>query len=143
MGESSYIAAIEIGSSKISGAVGVETYDGIKIVAYASEPVSGFITKGVVRNVDETSNAINYIINTLESGGQYSLDKTWKQIRDAFSSGVPCIIVYDFEGVTNYNLVTEVVTNDSPEYFLIYLTETGAPVKYQATTANDYPVYTS
>ena len=54
MATNNYIAAIEIGSSKLSGAIGIETYSGIKIMAYASESVNGFITKGVVRNVDET-----------------------------------------------------------------------------------------
>ena len=61
-----YITAIEISSSKISGTVGVNTYEGIKILAAASIPVEGFISKGVVRNVDETSNALNRIINSLE-----------------------------------------------------------------------------
>ena len=68
MGNNNYIAAIELSSSKISGTVGIETYAGIKILATASTPVKGFITKGVVRNVDEASNAINYIINSLEGG---------------------------------------------------------------------------
>lgn len=68
MGNTNYITAIELSSSKISGTVGVETYAGIKILATASTPVKDFITKGVVRNVDETSKAINYIINTLEGG---------------------------------------------------------------------------
>ena len=67
MGKNDYITAIEISSSKISGTVGIKTYEGIKILAAASTPVTGFISKGVVRNVDETSNAINYIINSLES----------------------------------------------------------------------------
>ena len=61
-----YITAIEISSSKISGTVGVNTYEGIKILAAASIPVEGFVSKGVVRNVDETSNALNRIINSLE-----------------------------------------------------------------------------
>ncbi|MBQ8336658.1 MAG: hypothetical protein IJY44_03920 [Bacteroidaceae bacterium] len=67
MGRTDYITAIEISSSKISGTVGVKTYEGIKILAAASMPVTGFVSKGVVRNVDETSNAINCIINSLES----------------------------------------------------------------------------
>lgn len=66
MGKTFYITAIELSSSKISGAVGVETLEGIKILATASTPVDGFITKGVVRNVDETSRAITNIINMLE-----------------------------------------------------------------------------
>ena len=61
-----YITAIEISSSKISGTVGVNTYEGIKILAAASTPVEGFVSKGVVRNVDEMSNALNRIINSLE-----------------------------------------------------------------------------
>ncbi len=67
MGKNDYITAIEISSSKISGTVGIKTYEGIKILAAASTPVTGFISKGVVRNVDETSKAINYIINSLEN----------------------------------------------------------------------------
>lgn len=67
MGTNRYIVAIEIGSSKVSGAVGMDTYDGIKIVAYASEPVNGFISKGVVRNVDETGNCLTSIINRMEA----------------------------------------------------------------------------
>ena len=46
MGKTDYITAIEISSSKISGTVGVKTYEGIKILATASTPVSGFISKG-------------------------------------------------------------------------------------------------
>lgn len=67
MTTNNYIVAIEIGSSKISGAVGIQTYSGINILAYASEPVSGFVSKGVVRNIDETSNCLNCLINRLES----------------------------------------------------------------------------
>ncbi len=66
MGNTYYIAAIELSSSKISGAVGIETNEGMRILATASTPVDGFISKGVVRNVDKTSDAINSIINILE-----------------------------------------------------------------------------
>ncbi len=67
MSNNNYIAAIEIGSSKISGAVGVKTYEGIKVAAYASEPVNGFIAKGVVKNVDATGNSLTSLVNRLES----------------------------------------------------------------------------
>ena len=62
-----YIAAIEIGSSKISGAVGIHTLEGTKILAYASEAAGGYVTKGVIRNVDEAGNSLNSLINRLES----------------------------------------------------------------------------
>ena len=93
MGNTNYITAIELSSSKISGTVGIETYAGIKILATASTPVKGFITKGVVRNVDETSNAINYIINTLES----SLDNV--AIKRAYIS---------FAGITVHSIKSKV-----------------------------------
>lgn len=66
MGQTNYIVAIELSSSKVTGAVGIETYNGLKIIATASTRTDGFISKGIVRNVDKTSEAITYIINTLE-----------------------------------------------------------------------------
>lgn len=67
MANNNYIVAIEVGSSKISGVVGIHTYLGIKILAYASETVNGFITKGVVRNIDETGSSLSTLINRLET----------------------------------------------------------------------------
>lgn len=67
MGNNYYIAAIELSSSKISGAVGMETTEGIRILATASTPVDGFISKGIVRNVDKASQAITDIINILDA----------------------------------------------------------------------------
>ena len=67
MGNTYYIAVIELSSSKISGAVGIETTEGMRILATASTPVEGFISKGIVRNVDKTSEAITGIVNMLEN----------------------------------------------------------------------------
>lgn len=67
MGQSNYIVAIELSSSKVTGAAGIETHNGIKIIATASTRVDGFISKGIVRNVDKASEAITNIINSLES----------------------------------------------------------------------------
>lgn len=67
MGQTNYIVAIELSSSKVTGAAGVETHNGIKIVATASTRADEFISKGIVRNVDKTSEAITNIINSLES----------------------------------------------------------------------------
>ena len=67
MGQTNYIVAIELSSSKVTGAAGIETHNGIKIIATASTRVDGYISKGIVRNVDKTSEAITNIINSLES----------------------------------------------------------------------------
>ena len=66
MEKTNYIAAIELTSSKISGVVGIDTYEGIRIIAAESIPVSGIISKGVVRNVDKASEAISNLINLLD-----------------------------------------------------------------------------
>lgn len=67
MGQTNYIVAIELSSSKVTGAAGIETHNGIRIIATASTRVDGFISKGIVRNVDKTGEAITNIINSLES----------------------------------------------------------------------------
>ncbi len=67
MRNNTYIVAIELSSSKVSGVVGVETNEGMSIIAAASTPVNGFISRGIVRNVDKTSEAISCVINMLES----------------------------------------------------------------------------
>ena len=56
MATNDLIVAIELGSSKIAGAVGRKQTDGtLQILAYAEEPVSGFIRRGVVYNIDKTA----------------------------------------------------------------------------------------
>ncbi len=67
MGHTNYIVAIEISSSKVTGAAGIETHNGIRIIATASTRAEEFISKGIVRNVDKTSEAITNIINSLEA----------------------------------------------------------------------------
>lgn len=61
------IVAIELGSSKIAGAVGRKRSDGsLQVMAYASEPVSGFVRRGVVYNIDKTAQCLTDLINRLE-----------------------------------------------------------------------------
>ncbi len=104
MGKTYYIAAIELSSSKISGAVGVETFEGIKILATASMPVNGFITKGVVRNVDETSKAITGIINVLEHnlGDKYkvSIKRAYTSLAGLSLHSVKSKVTKGFEDYT-------------------------------------------
>ena len=110
MGNTTYITAIEISSSKISGTVGIETYNGIKILAAASTPVKGFISKGVVRNVDETSNAINYIINTLESGlDRVSIKRAYVSLAGLTVKSIKSTVTRTFDTFTK---ITPDIIND-------------------------------
>ena len=81
MATTEYIVALEISTSKILGAVGINGYNGTTIVAHAEEPVNGFISKGVVRNIDETGRCISNVINKLEEqlGGK-SIEKAYISI---------------------------------------------------------------
>ena len=67
MATNDLIVAIELGSSKIAGAVGRKRADGtLQVLAYANEPVSGFVRRGVVYNIDKTAQSLTNIINRLE-----------------------------------------------------------------------------
>ncbi len=99
MGTKNYITAIEIGSSKVSGTVGIETYEGIKIIAYACAPVEDFISKGVVRNVDATSACLSSIIDRLESqlDNKVSIEKAYITIGGLSVHSIKSTIKREFD----------------------------------------------
>ena len=67
MATTDFIAAIELGSSKIAGIAGKKNSDGsIQVLAYAREDSSSFIRKGVIYNLDKTAQSLTSIINRLE-----------------------------------------------------------------------------
>ena len=73
------IAAIELGSSKVAGAVGRKRSDGsLQILAYADEPVLGFVRRGVVYNIDQTAQCLSNLINRLEPElGNYTIEQVY------------------------------------------------------------------
>ncbi len=61
-----FIAAIELGSTEISGIAGKKNSDGsIQILAYASERSSDFIKKGTIYNLDKTGHCLTSIIQKM------------------------------------------------------------------------------
>ena len=63
-----FIAAIELGSSKITGIAGKKLLDGsIQVLALASESSDQCIRNGVIYNLDRTAQSLTSIINRLES----------------------------------------------------------------------------
>ena len=73
------IVAIELGSSKVAGAVGRKRSDGsLQVLAYADEPVSGFVRRGVVYNIDQTAQCLSNLINRLEPElGNYTIEQVY------------------------------------------------------------------
>ena len=63
-----YILALEIGSSKVKGAVGVIDDDGVlTVVAIEEEKLVDSVRHGLIFNVETVSNRINSIIHKLEN----------------------------------------------------------------------------
>ena len=78
MAVTDFIVAIELGSSKISGIAGKKLPDGsIQILAMASENASDCIRKGVIYNLDKTTQSLTSIIKKLESTLKASIGKVY------------------------------------------------------------------
>lgn len=68
MATTDFIAAIELGSSKIAGVAGKRDTDGsISVLAFAQDDSSQFVHKGVIFNIDKAATALNDIIIKLET----------------------------------------------------------------------------
>lgn len=78
MATTDFIAAVELGSSKLSGIAGKKNSDGsIQVLAYAHEEASAFIHKGAIYNIDKTAQALTSVINKLESQLNSSIAKVY------------------------------------------------------------------
>ena len=78
MAVTDFIVAIELGSTKISGIAGKKLPDGsIQVLAMASENASGCIRKGVIYNLDKTTQSLTSIVKKLESALKASIGKVY------------------------------------------------------------------
>ena len=78
MAVTDFIAAIELGSSKITGIAGKKNADGsMHILAYASEHSSDCIRKGIIYNLDKTTQCLASVIGRLEEQLQASIKKVY------------------------------------------------------------------
>lgn len=78
MGTTDFIAAIELGSSKLAGIAGQKRSDGsLQVLAYAKEDSTPFIRKGVIFNLDKMAQALTSIVNKLEDGLQSTIGKVY------------------------------------------------------------------
>lgn len=78
MAVTDFIAAVELASSQITAIAGKKNADGtIQILAYASEPSSTFIKKGVIYNLDRTTQGITSVIGKLEEALHASIGQVY------------------------------------------------------------------
>lgn len=101
MATTEFIAAIELGSSKITGVAGKKNSDGsIQILAYAREDSSSFIRKGVIYNLDKTAQSLTSIINKLEGILSNSIAKVYVGIGGQSLRTVRNVVSRDLEEET-------------------------------------------
>lgn len=78
MAATDFIVAIELGSTEITGIAGKKNADGsVNILAYAAEKSSDCIKKGVIYNIDKTTQRIISIIKELEDKLQAAIKKVY------------------------------------------------------------------
>ena len=98
MATTEFIAAIELGSSKITGVAGRKNSDGsMQILAYAQEDSSTFIRKGVIFNLDKTAQSLTSIINRLEGELKNSIAKVYVGIGGQSLRTVRNVVSRDLE----------------------------------------------
>lgn len=98
MATTEFIAAIELGSSKITGVAGRKNSDGsMQILAYAQEDSSTFIRKGVIFNLDKTAQSLTSIINRLEGELKNSIAKVYVGIGGQSVRTVRNVVSRDLE----------------------------------------------
>ena len=101
MATTDFIAAIELGSSKIAGIAGKKNSDGsIQVLAYAREDSSSFIRKGVIYNLDKTAQSLTSIINKLEGALNNSIAKIYVGIGGQSLRTVRNVVSRDLEKET-------------------------------------------
>lgn len=93
-----FIAAIELGSSKITGIAGKKNSDGsMEILAYAREEVSTSVRKGVVYNLNKTAQSLTSVINKLEAGLNNSISKVYVGISGQSLHSVRNVVYRDLD----------------------------------------------
>ena len=101
MATTDFIAAIELGSSKIAGIAGKKNSDGsIQVLAYTREDSSSFIRKGVIYNLDKTAQSLTSIINKLEGALNNSIAKIYVGIGGQSLRTVRNVVSRDLEEET-------------------------------------------
>lgn len=75
--QESIIVAIELGSSKISGIAGKMKDGSMQILAYAEDKTTDCVKRGVVYNIEKTTQSIKTVISKLEATLKMKITRTY------------------------------------------------------------------
>lgn len=129
-----FIVAIELGSSKIIGMAGRKLSDGnMEILAVASEKSSDFIRKGVIFNLDRTSQALISIIKKLEIKLKANISKVYVGIGGQSLRTIGNSEIYHFEEETKITqaFIDSIMDNNRDEHFIDQEILEVAPQEYK------------
>lgn len=110
-----FIAAIEIGSSKITGVVGARYADGsIRVQAFAQDSSSAFIRRGAVYNVDQTTECLKNMKKRLEETVKRTISKVYVCIggQSLHSALNPVVREFDVETKITNEMVDSLQEED-------------------------------
>lgn len=98
MAETDFVAAIELGSSKITGIAGRKNSDGsVYVLACVSEDSFSFVKKGTVYNLTKTAQCLTSIINKLEEKLEATIAKVYVGIGGQSLHSIKNTVVRHFE----------------------------------------------
>ncbi len=105
-----FIAAIELGSSKLTGIAGKRNLDGsITILAVVQESSSSYIRRGVIYNIDKTMLALTNIKKRLENLLQTKIRQVYVGVGGQSIVGIKNVIVRDLPPATT---ITQQMVNE-------------------------------
>jgi cell division ATPase FtsA len=119
MAAKDFIVAIELGSSKVTGIAGKKNMDGsMSILAVVTEDSSTFIRRGIVYNIDKTSQCISNIVQKLKNILKTNINEIKRQIN--FKREKPNIILMVEKKILIKDLIKKnrnKFSNDTINYF--------------------------
>ena len=97
------IVAIELGSSKIAGIAGKLKDGTMQIIAYAEDHTSDCMKRGVIYNIEKTTQSIKNVIARLETTLKVRITKVYIGLAGQSLHSVPCVVKRNMQTPTCIN----------------------------------------
>ena len=104
-----YIVALEIGSSKIVGALAEKTTQGLELKYLKEEKIQNCVRYGNIVNLESTRNSIANILQAIETNISGKITKIYVGVSGRGMHSVPCNITQNFDP---QQIITESVLSD-------------------------------
>ncbi|MCM1311709.1 MAG: cell division protein FtsA [Bacteroides sp.] len=112
-----FIVAIELGSSKISGIAGQKKDGTMQILAYAEEKTTACVKRGIVYNIEKTTQCVNNIIEKLENDLKTKIARAYIGIGGQSVRSYKCVVKRNL--LTQSYITNEVIDSIHDESYEI------------------------